>query len=720
MLAAISQNFRTTPSAVAWVNRVFHDVFETDKLRGRQPGYQAVHAYRPGPNEPRVAVLMGRVYGGRGAGENEAARRDEARAVAGLLREMHDPGAVGWHVQDRGEAEGATAGAAEGRRAAAAEATRPPRWGDIALLFRATTGLETYEQALREAGVPYRVDGGATYFERREVADALLCLRAVDDPADAPAVYGALHSTFFGFSDDDLFLFSAAGGRFDPFAAAQPQGHEGIVAALGTLRTLHERRADHEPHELAASLIRLTNAAELAAATGSGAPQAIANLEKLVERARAFCRASGGGLGAFLQWAAEAGDAAGEQESQVDDQGDVVRLLTIHKAKGLEYPIVVLVGGALAGGRGGRETVRPIVDRARRRLAVKLKAELPGGSARDLEPRTYRELKEREDAMDESEMRRLLYVAATRARDRLVLTCFGKLTTQKGEPAAHTMLAVIGTTLPASAEEACREDGERHGLLVLAPRTAAAPAGRGAAPAAGALIAARRDWQTAREALLATARRTARATSPSGLEHVDEAVAAGGPGAPPGRATALALGSAVHEIMELCDLVDAASVDATAAAVTAALGRPDLAGRATELAAACWRSRPVRAAAGSPLVYRELPVGALVDETVVSGAVDLLYLAGEQWVIVDYKTDRDADEAVLRERYLPQGAAYAVAVERATGRAVREVVLVAAAAGGLAVPIAVDDALRASVSREIAAAVDERRPIGADELGQAG
>ena len=107
--------------------------------------------------------------------------------------------------------------------------------------------------------------------------------------------------------------------------------------------------------------MRRTHATELLAATGSGAAQAIANLEKLVERARAFSGAGGGGLGPFLAWAAEAGDAAGEQESQVDDEGDVVRLLTIHKAKGLEYPIVVLVGGARggSGGSGGE----PIVDR---------------------------------------------------------------------------------------------------------------------------------------------------------------------------------------------------------------------------------------------------------------------------------------------------------------------------------------------------------------------
>jgi ATP-dependent helicase/nuclease subunit A len=700
VVTAIRQNFRTTPAAVAWVNNVFADVFDDDKAEGRQPAYQWVEPYRPPAEGPRVAVLLGREYGSQ-AGEADAARRDEALALAGLLRRMHGPDAARWSVQDRAAVEGA-------------ERWRPPRWGDVALLFRATTGLETYEQALRVAGVPYRVDGGKAYFARREVADALLCLRAADDAADGPALYGALHSSFFGFSDDDLFLFWAAGGRFDLFAAGQPPGFDAITAALGALSALHERRVAWEPHEMAAALVRLAHGAEFLAATGAGAPQAIANLEKLVERARAFSAAGGGGLGAFLSWAAEAGDAAGEGESQVDDEGDVVHLLTIHKAKGLEYPIVVLVGGASGGGwKGGGE---PIVDRAGRRLAIKLKAELPGAAARDLEPRAYTDLNESEKTMSASESRRLLYVAATRARDQLVVSCFGKLTTAKGEPAS-VLLGAIAGALPAPPRAAPVEDSEADGVLVLAPTEPPARGEPEAPPDAAALLAARGAWMVARETLLAEARRPARATSPSGLEHVDEEVRGGGAGAPSGRARALALGSAVHRVMELCDLSDDSSLPGLAAAVTREAGWPDLAERAAALAGACWRAAPVRTAAASPEVHRELPIGALLNGAVVSGAVDLLYRDGDQWVVVDYKTDRGADAGVLRERYTVQGAAYAVAVEAATGDVVRAVVFVAAAAdGGPVVTVPVDDDLRDLARREVDAAVGEGRPLCTDEL----
>jgi hypothetical protein len=116
-------------------------------------------------------------------------------------------------------------------------------------------------------------------------------------------------------------------------------------------------------------------------------------------------------------------------------------------------------------------------------------------------------------------------------------------------------------------------------------------------------------------------------------------------------------------------------------------------------------------------VYRELPIGALLNGAVVSGAVDLLYRDGDEWVIVDYKTDRGADAGVLLERYTPQGAAYAVAVEAATGRVVREVVFVAAAAAeDLVVTVAVDDDVRDLARRALDAAVGEGRAVRADEL----
>jgi ATP-dependent exoDNAse (exonuclease V) beta subunit len=420
-------------------------------------------------------------------------------------------------------------------------------------------------------------------------------------------------------------------------------------------------------------------------------------------------------LAAFLVWAAEAGDAAGEQESQVDDEGDLVHLLTIHKAKGLEYPIVVVYGGARGGGGGGGE---PIVDRSRRSVAVRLKVELPGSPSRTLEPRAYVDLAEREKLMAESELRRLLYVATTRARDHLVISCFGSPLTKAGDPAKGALLGPVAGVLPEPAElEREYEDG---GLLVLPPSAAPPREAPDAAPGAAQLLREREAWLDLRRTRLARAGAPAPATSPSGLEHVDDDAGTGGRGAPAGRAKALALGSVVHRIMELCDLADPASVAAVAEAAAAELERPDLAREAADLAGACWHAAPVRAAARASRgeVYRELPVGFVAGEVIVSGAIDLLYRDDGGWVVVDYKTDRAAESEVLLARYRPQGAAYALAAEAVLGEgSVREVCFVAARADGLVVSVPVDDGLRAEARHEIDAAADAGRAVRPDEIG---
>ena len=700
----IRQNFRTTPSLVAWVNRVFSHVFAADAEPGRQPAYVPVEAFRDDVPGPAVSVVLGGEYGQGAAciGDVAAARQDEAAALAALLLEMHEGGAGGrrWLVAGGGGGGGGL---------------RPPRWGEVAVLLRTTTAIEVYEEALREAGVPFRSEGGSTYYERREVADALLCLRAAYDPGDGPAVYGALHSTFFACSDDDLLRFRADGGRFDPLAGERPPGHEAVAAGLDLLADLHRLALAAPAHEVLAELLRRTHAVEALAAAGGGAAQAVANLEQLVARARAFARAGGGGVSAFLRWAARAGEAAGEQDAPLDaGEGEgAVRLLTVHKAKGLEFPVVVIAGGALGGsgsGRGG------FVDRARRRYVAQVPGALPGAGKVTFAPGDHEALKAAEEQMQASELRRLLYVAATRARDHLVITCFGQLVgrDRNREPRRGVLLAPLAAHLPSLGAGPPDEPYVHGDVLVLPPAGVAevADSGEGGGePDVAGLLAARETWRAAREAVLARAARPAPVTSPSSLEHLDDEARVGGPGAPPGRTDALALGTLVHAVMERCDLRDGSSLAAVAAAEAARVGRPDLAQAAAAQAGAGWRSAPVRAAAASPRVYRELPVGLALDGVVLSGSVDLLYRDGDAWVVVDYKTDRGVGPDVLRQRYTTQGAAYALAVEAALDEPVAAVVFVAAALDGLAVTVPVDDALRDLARREIAAAAAAGRPL---------
>ena len=465
--------------------------------------------------------------------------------------------------------------------------------------------------------------------------------------------------------------------------------------------------------------MRRCAAIELLAATGSGASQAIANLEKLVERARAFAGAGGGGLGPFLAWAAQAGDAAGEQESQVDDEGDVVHLLTIHKAKGLEFPIVVVVGGSRGGRAGGGE---PIVDRDGRRVAIRLRAALPGSAAQTLEPASYTVLAEREKRMSESELRRLLYVATTRARDHLVVSCFGKPTTKDGTPASGALLGPIAASLPAPA--ALEDEYDDGGVLVLPPPQSPPPATEEGDSDPQALLAERASVGRA-------APGTPRACRTPRAGHQPERTRARGRGGPdgrsrrsgrPSRGAGAGLGRPPRHgaLRPRRRGVSLASPPRPPPSSSAAPIWPP---RRPGSPLACWRSAPVRAAARAAAadpgaVHRELAVGALVEGVVLGGAIDLLYRDDdERWVVVDYKTDKAAEPEVLLERYRPQGAAYAVAVEAVLGvGAVKDVCFVPARARGEAVHVPVDDDLRALARAEIVAAAGAGRALAPDEL----
>ena len=273
--------------------------------------------------------------------------------------------------------------------------------------------------------------------------------------------------------------------------------------------------------------------------------------------------------------------------------------------------------------------------------------------------------------MEASEGRRLLYVAATRARDRLVISLFGHVRNKDGVPVGRAAGADRRTlsrrrrASPRSTRTAACWSCRR--VCLRAHRRAGRPAGRARPGSRAARVAGRR-----RASCSGVAGEPAPATSPSGLEHVDEAVRTGGPGAPAGRAQGARLWARPCTASWSCATSPTRRPSrAAAAAVAAELERPDLADEAAELAGACWRAEPVRAGRGGR--PRRRPPGAAHRRArrrrvVLSGAIDLVYRDGDEWVVVDYKTDRDAEPEVLRERYEPQGAAYALAVEAAHGR----------------------------------------------------
>jgi ATP-dependent helicase/nuclease subunit A len=297
--------------------------------------------------------------------------------------------------------------------------------GAIAVLFRTLNQVKAYEYALARRGIPHYVVKGRGFFQSQEVRDLVNLLGAVAHPADGVALAAVLRSPLFGVDDETLWRLAwpdgAAGpdlaGRFrrTPDLAALGPGAAPLVrarAVLTELRRLRSRSA------VAALLVRALAATDLEAVhlTQFGGRQKVANVRKVIELARDFDRRGQGGLGEFVaRLRTLDADDPREAEAVLASEDDrVVRLMTIHQAKGLEFPVVVLVDLGRPLERDG-DTV--VVDRDHGLVAAPLVG--PGGHP--LRHGGLEAHRRREQERAQAEHARLFYVACTRAADELVL-----------------------------------------------------------------------------------------------------------------------------------------------------------------------------------------------------------------------------------------------------------------------------------------------------------
>ena len=410
----LTENFRSVPGILHFVNALFGGTFPEAGAALRaggglvDPGGPAPVLFSwgaapatPAPGGPRDKPDAG------------ARRGDEARRLARYLADRLGSGE--WLVRDPRD-----------------RSLRPAHPGDVAILFRSLAESGLYERALVDAGLDFHVVGGSGFFAQLEVLDLINVLSAVEDPTDGVALAGALRSPFFAVSDDALFwlavegpgglhrgLETLAGER----AERLPEADRPRVARAHRLLQAWSRDKDALP--IAALVDRiLTESGYEAALLGEAlGDRKRANARKLVRMARRLDEAGGLTLAHFVErLRADLKGATKEtQAATTDDAGRIVRLMSIHQAKGLEFPIVVL----------------PDLDRKRpdqlQRVAFDpdlgpLVNPVPpaddgsgdnddaGGS---LGWSVYRHLERR---ADDAEALRLLYVATTRARDYLILS----------------------------------------------------------------------------------------------------------------------------------------------------------------------------------------------------------------------------------------------------------------------------------------------------------
>ena len=539
-------------------------------------------------------------------------------------------------------------------------------WNDIGVVVRRNEAIDRYQEVFREAGIPAVLEGGRSFYRREETAAVTAALRAIDDPADSISTVAALKSFLFGLDDLELLEAVEAGGRFDVWETIPPESPAGeALALLSGLHALRHRRPAAE------TLAHLLAARQAACAMEAGAVvnavQGAANLERLGALARDLDREGLSFREVVLRLAEKLDTPEGEPRAFADDV-EAVKLITIHKSKGLEFQVVVL---ADLGSQRVAKAPTLFYDREGGEFGVALA--FRGRSVRT--PGAARLL----DAFQKrarAEEKRFLYVGLTRAREMLVVSWFRKLGVTKSGPSdgiGRTLLAPIARFERPEAPLA-EIVGLVEGDVRPLPRPAGPPAEVAAVDLAGRMSEAEALLEKARATASRPLRRAGEA-APSDAPFPEDLAPVDREGEAAGRA--VRIGVAVHETMELHLDPDRGlpldeAIDAAGRALPA-----DERSEVTRLARRLASHEVTRRALAARRRFVELPIlftEEAPDAPLVEGKIDLLFEEEDGFVVVDWKTDRvdtEVRRTVREEMYRPQLQAYADGLARLLGPAAR-------------------------------------------------
>jgi ATP-dependent helicase/nuclease subunit A len=597
------QNFRSASTILDWVNDVFTKILVKSTDGDYQPEYIGLASW-PHLQTTHATVTLLRPNQPLKAGADEL-RRAEAAAVARYLRQQVGSGAC--------------------------------EWGDVALLFRSFTGVETYGDVLQEHGVPFRVIGGRGYYQRQEIQTLSSLLSCLDNPVDRLNLVATLRSPLFGWADEVVFLTSATQG-LDYLAEAAPDATEQVKQTFALLRDLHAGRHGSSVAGYIEHVFARTRICEAFFACQPDGAQSVANLLKALELARQLEVAGVRSLRAFVRRLRDTVLGGVEEEpSPASEETQSVCLMTMHKAKGLEFPVVVLPDLAGRSSDSGAKLLCRRDGSCELRFASRRTAGFDDAAAH-------------QEKREEAEEIRLLYVATTRAKKRLVIPWFA-------EKGGRIDLLARGF-VPAGS--ALVEAPDLESLTVKKADVKKPDPKRGLT---ARLIDKRRAWAVSREELLERAVRSALRKSPSKLAGESEPSQAEPISME--RAHAMDFGVAVHGALETVNLQ--ANVSEQRPQIEQFLAWTGLSDedkrRAVEMVNNVVGSELLARARNAEQIYRELPFTQVLGEGLLEGKIDLLFCEKGQWVLVDYKTDTRVEV----EKYAEQLRAYEAALKQVAG-----------------------------------------------------
>ncbi len=572
--------------------------------------------------------------------------RMEAHIVAGRIRQLIDERREIW---DKGDKE-----------------YRLIEPGDIVILLRRMTNVNEYERALEHHGIPYRTTSGGNFYRREEIVDLTNMLEWLAEPANSIALIGLLRSPFFVIDDESLISLteSARSARKDsraplesshilaslrnPPAGVRQETRQLCLHAARALDQLREESRLATPEQLLESALILTNY-EASWAPLRGGDQALANIRQFVGLARGLGELSVDEFVQHIQMLRDELEARAPQAAL--DAVDAVRILTVHSAKGLEFPVVFI-------GDAGTTRVGPppppVLWNAETGISMTLERDVSEIDEPRSRPALYNFLRERDDLEDAAERKRLLYVAVTRAADLLVVSGV--------EPSGDTP-TWLGAFL---------DNNNDLDIHVHNPTPVDLEAMRRNPPAQQFMVPKSEDEHEADTPLLG--RHGAipiRSSTPATA--LEDGHGVGFSGRPD--RLALTRGTLAHAaIEEWFKTENRPDLRDLARSIGARLSDEDLNDVVADINAMLddFDTSDLAATLRDPATRKhfELPFSWAWDGVAVHGSIDLAYETEGEWHVVDFKTDRvekgrEADRATA---YLTQLGVYAGALEAATGR----------------------------------------------------
>jgi ATP-dependent helicase/nuclease subunit A len=646
----LAVNRRSVPALLDFTNGFFAPLMTGAATPGAyafDPAVDRLTPFRPAPPGEDHPVERFVVTGGERAGDRRFA---EALGLAARIK----AGVGGqWNVADP----------ESGVR-------RPARFGDVGILLRVFSNVALYESALRFAGVPFTVVKGRGFFETTEIADLVGLLTFLDYAGDRLALFATLRSPLVGLSDGGLLRLardgagkkrSPEGGLLDPPDDLAPDDADRLALFARRAATWRNLKDRLTVSELIEKILADTGYAAVTLGRIHG-EQRLANLFKLIERARKGEADPRFGLRPFLEECRRAADDGREAQAEAGGEENTVKVMTVHQSKGLEFPIVAV---ADLGGKPSSDHT-PAAYHPHGGFGVKLYDETTGGW---IKPPVYAKVAEALKTFAVEESKRLLYVAMTRARDRLILSGpaegqgeWRRWIDEVAEGQGLTMTIVDAAAYPPVIEETGDETPEQVRMIIeegwkpdATPAVASPPAPRPdlRLPVTG----------------LATFMVCPRLYYYRNVMRL--------PGEGPGHGgDGTRTGVAGHALLER--IAPATATDPVALGGRVAVAFPE--------ESAAFRNKLVkdigRAFASPPLtdlpradaLYTEAPLTIrLTDERIsltLTGAVDLLFHVDGEWRIVDYKFSRRPEDETGYRRQLglyAVGWGMVAAADRLTG-----------------------------------------------------